>query len=92
MGQKDKWTNGILLSKLFSPTATKNCSSDREKLLKFEAEGKVIYPKYSKPNRAFRVDFSKVHSAHFGPARVANSILTKKGGEIGLLIENLRHD
>ena len=39
MGQKDKWTNGILLSKLFSPTATKNCSSDREKLLKFEAEG-----------------------------------------------------
>ena len=32
--------NGILLLKLFWPTAVrKNCSSDREKLLKFEAEG-----------------------------------------------------
>ena len=31
--------NGILLPKLFSPTVRKNCSSDREKLLKFEAEG-----------------------------------------------------
>ena len=33
-------TNGILLSKLFLPTVRKNCSSDREKLLKFEAEGR----------------------------------------------------
>ena len=32
--------NGILLPKLFRPTARKNCSSDREKLLKFEAEGR----------------------------------------------------
>ena len=31
--------NGILLQKLFWPTVRKNCSSDREKLLKFEAEG-----------------------------------------------------
>ena len=31
--------NGILLSKLFWPTGRKNCSRDREKLLKFEAEG-----------------------------------------------------
>ena len=31
--------NGILLPKLFRPTVRKNCSSDREKLLKFEAEG-----------------------------------------------------
>ena len=31
--------NGILLPKLFWPTARKKCSSDREKLLKFEAEG-----------------------------------------------------
>ena len=31
--------NGILLPKLFWPTVRKNCSSDREKLLKFEAEG-----------------------------------------------------
>ena len=30
---------GILLPKLFSPTVGKNCFSDREKLLKFEAEG-----------------------------------------------------
>ena len=31
--------NGILLPKLFWPTVRKNWSSDREKLLKFEAEG-----------------------------------------------------
>ena len=31
--------NGILLSKLFLPTVRKNCSTDREKLLKFEAQG-----------------------------------------------------
>ena len=29
--------NGILLPKLFLPTVRKNCSSDREKLLKFKA-------------------------------------------------------
>ena len=32
--------NGILLPKLFGPTVRKKCSSDREKLLKFEAEGR----------------------------------------------------
>ena len=32
--------NGILFSKLFWPTVRKNCSSDREKLLKFEAGGR----------------------------------------------------
>ena len=32
--------NGILLSKLFRPTVRKNCSSDRVKLLKFQAEGR----------------------------------------------------
>ena len=31
--------NGILLPQLFWPTVRKNCSSDREKLLKFEADG-----------------------------------------------------
>ena len=31
--------NGILLPKLLWPTVRKNCSSDREKVLKFEAEG-----------------------------------------------------
>ena len=35
-----KLGNGILLPKLFWPTVRKNCSSDREKLLKFEAEGR----------------------------------------------------
>ena len=33
--------NGILSPKLFRPTVRKNCSSDQEKLLKFEAEGRV---------------------------------------------------
>ena len=33
-----KRRNGILLPKLFWPTVRKNCSSDWEKLLKFEAE------------------------------------------------------
>ena len=32
--------NGILLPKLFLPTERKNCSSDREKILKFKAEGR----------------------------------------------------
>ena len=31
---------GILLPELFQPTVRKNCSSDREKLLKFESEGR----------------------------------------------------
>ena len=31
--------HGILLPKLFSPTVRKKCSRDREKFLKFEAEG-----------------------------------------------------
>ena len=34
-----KVRNGILLPKIFWTTVRKNCSSDREKLLKFEAEG-----------------------------------------------------
>ena len=33
-----KTNNGILLPKLFRPTVRKDCSSDREKLLKFEAK------------------------------------------------------
>ena len=39
---KCRMGNGILLPKLFLPTVRKNCSSDREKLLKFEAEGKNV--------------------------------------------------
>ena len=34
--------NGILLPKLFWPTVRKNYSSDRENLLKFEAEGQEV--------------------------------------------------
>ena len=34
--------NGILLPKLFWPTVRRNCSSDQEKLLKFEAEGQKL--------------------------------------------------
>ena len=37
--QAPRHCNGILLPKLFWPTVRKNCSSVREKLLKFEAEG-----------------------------------------------------
>ena len=32
--------NDIFLPQLFWPTVRKSCSSDREKLLKFEAEGR----------------------------------------------------
>ena len=32
--------NGFLLPKLFRPAVRKNCPNDREKLLKFEAEGR----------------------------------------------------
>ena len=34
-----KFKNGILLPEFFWPTVRKKCSSDREQLLKFEAEG-----------------------------------------------------
>ena len=36
----EKRKNSILLPKLFRPTVRKHCSSDREKKLKFEAEGR----------------------------------------------------
>ena len=38
--------NGILLPKLFWPTVRKNCSRDREKSLKFEAEGREFAKKF----------------------------------------------
>jgi hypothetical protein len=41
MRKKDPGSSfGILLTKLFRPTVRKNCPSDREKLLKFKAEGR----------------------------------------------------
>ena len=39
MPLSEQLRNGILLLKLFWPTVRKNCSGDREKLLKFEADG-----------------------------------------------------
>ena len=36
---------GILLPKLFWPIVRKNCPSDQEKLLRFEAEGREIAKK-----------------------------------------------
>ena len=38
--QNNLTRNGILLPKLFWATVRKNCSSDREKVSKFEAEGR----------------------------------------------------
>ena len=35
----EKYISGILLPKLFWPIVRKNCSSDPEKVLKFEAKG-----------------------------------------------------
>jgi hypothetical protein len=39
-GKKYDPKTDLLLPKLFRPTVRKNCSSDRGKLLKFEAEGR----------------------------------------------------
>ena len=48
--------NGILLPKLFWPTVRKKCSSDREKLLKLEAESrefaKIFRTIYSNSERS----------------------------------------
>ena len=43
----------ILLQKLFGPTVRKNCSSDREKLLKFKAEDQ----EFGKFLRSLKVSF-----------------------------------
>ena len=47
-----KGGNGILLPKLFWPTVRKSCSSDREKLLKFVAEGQE-FAKFLRPLESF---------------------------------------
>ena len=54
--------NGILLPKLFWPTVRKHCSSDREKLLKFEAEGR----EFSKFLRSLEQCFLTVGQNNFG--------------------------
>ena len=43
--------HGILLPKLFWPTVRKNCFSDREKLLKFEAESQEFKKKFRSPEQ-----------------------------------------
>ena len=43
--------NGILLPKFFWPTVRKKCFSDREKLLKFEAEGGEFAKCFSSPEQ-----------------------------------------
>ena len=46
MANLDNYSNnGILLPKLLWPNVRKICSSDREKLLKFEAEGQEFAKK-----------------------------------------------
>ena len=39
----DAWEMIFCKPKLFWPTVRNNCSSDREKLLKFEAEGREFW-------------------------------------------------
>ena len=46
--------HGILLPKLYWPTDRKNCSSDREKLLKLEDEGRE-FAKYLRSLEQFTV-------------------------------------
>ena len=46
--------NGILLPKLFRPTVRKNCLSDQEKLLKFEAEGREFANFWDYLNNLFK--------------------------------------
>ena len=52
MKVKKNQQNGILLPKLFWPTVRKKCSSDREKNLKFEAEGRE-FAKFLRPLEQF---------------------------------------
>ena len=44
----------ILLPKLFWPTVRKNCASDREKLLKIEAEGREFAKFWDHLNNLFK--------------------------------------
>ena len=60
-----KLRNSILLPKLFWPTVRKNCSSDREKLLKFEAEGWEL-AKLLRSLKALVVKNSVLHDFGFG--------------------------
>ena len=46
--------NGIFLPKLFWPTMRKNCSSDQENLLKFEAEGQEFAKKFKSLEQFFQ--------------------------------------
>ena len=46
--------NGTLLPKIFQPTARKNCSVDREKLFKFQAEGREFAKSLSHQRNLFK--------------------------------------
>ena len=50
--KRDQNRNGILLPKLYRPAVRKNCSTDGEKLLKFEAEGQE-FAKFLRPLERF---------------------------------------
>ena len=55
----DRHINGILLPKLFWPTVRKNCSSDWEKLLKFEAKD----PEFAKILRSLKQNINTLSKA-----------------------------
>ena len=46
---------GILLPKLFWPNVRKNCSSDQEKILKFEAQDPVFAKNLRSLEQFFRI-------------------------------------
>ena len=68
--------NGILLPKLFWPTVRKNCSSDREKLLKFKADGLNNLFQQWMVRTIFGPSRSGIRMGHMGllPQRIYNPI------------------
>ena len=68
--QKYLCGNGILLPKLFWPTVRKNCSSDRENLLKFEAEGQEIAKNFKTWVFSLLLCFSSHFCTSFWPTKL----------------------
>ena len=60
------WTNGFLLPKLFWSTVRKHCSSDRDILLKFKAEGQEFADHY---NNLFKLVTDRSSVLPFCPNR-----------------------
>ena len=71
--------NGILLPKFFWPTVRKNCSSDREELLKFEAEG-----------REFAKILRSLKSVYFKKTVAQSSFLSKKLRSLEQFIQTVK--